>query len=209
VLLIFSGIAVGVLLLAIALYFLVPSARVKVPAMALSGVGGMGTGLALGVVAMSAYSEWLNPLQIRAGTARPVALAGGMGVPRGANPKNQLASLVTKLDVLTKTPLSITLDNEQKSKVQAQLQGLDEMSELDPDEAKKRLDILLDLVKDQKPTLEAAGYRWPGSGGFGGLPNTPPNPFQDAANGEHLKALRATLGTGAVAGTDDHKPKSH
>ena len=65
---------------------------------------------------------------------------------------------------------------------------------LDPltdEEAKKRLDALLEIVKDDRATMEAAGYRWPGSGGGfgGGGAKDQPNPFTTEANRNYLKSL--------------------
>jgi hypothetical protein len=65
---------------------------------------------------------------------------------------------------------------------------------LKDDDAKARLDALLEVLKDQKKTLEAAGYRWPGEGGgFGGGNPPPPNPFKDQNNHDHLNSLQAQL----------------
>ena len=47
---------------------------------------------------------------------------------------------VAKLDVLTKKPLLVTLNDEQKAKAAVQLQGLNQLGGLSPEEAKKRLD---------------------------------------------------------------------
>lgn len=118
-----------------------------------------------------------------------------MGGGRGPNPKAQLATLVTKLDQLSGKPLHLALTPEQKKKVDEQLQKLDEEKELKEDDAKKRLDTLLTLLKDQRETLEAAGYRWPGAGQGGGgrPPADQPNPFTEEANAHHLKSLRAYL----------------
>jgi hypothetical protein len=120
----------------------------------------------------------------------------GMGGGRGPNSKAQLAALVTKLDQLSGKPLQLTLSAEQKQKVGEQLQKLDEEKELKDDDAKKRLDTLLTLLTDQRATLEAAGYRWPGAGQGGGgrPPAEQPNPFTEEANAHHLKSLRAYLG---------------
>jgi hypothetical protein len=76
---------------------------------------------------------------------------------------------------------AVTLDNistgDQKQKVRQQLAGLEEKKELKEDEARERLNALLEIVEDQRKTLENAGYRWPGEvgrgEGFGG-PREPP-----------------------------------
>jgi hypothetical protein len=120
----------------------------------------------------------------------------GKGGGFGPSPKTQLAQLVTKLDVLTAKPLSIELTNDQRTKVREQIKGLASAEELSDDEATKRLNALLELLKDQKATLEAAGYRWPGEGGgFGGFgAPQPPNPFKEGKDAEHLKDLDERLG---------------
>jgi hypothetical protein len=119
-----------------------------------------------------------------------------MGGARGPNSKAQLAALVTKLDQLSGKPLHLSLSAEQKKKVDEQLQDLGEEKEIKEDDAKKRLETLLTLLKDQRETLEAAGYRWPGAGQGGGgrQPGADqPNPFTAEANAHHLKSLRAYL----------------
>jgi hypothetical protein len=117
---------------------------------------------------------------------------GGFGQP---DPRGQLATLVAKLDVLTRKPLTVQLTEEQKTKVREQLRGLQDADSLSEEDAKKRLDALLDVVKDQRDTLEDAGYRWPGGGGGGFRPPAnAPNPFKEGKTGEHLKSLEDRLG---------------
>jgi hypothetical protein len=127
------------------------------------------------------------------------AAKGGMGAGkggRGPNPKNQLAALVAKLDLVTGKPPAVQLNDDQKKKVQEQLKGLDAADELNEEDAKKRLDTLLDLLKDHRETLELVGYRWPAQGGPGGFQPPPevPNPFKDEKNAKPLKALQERLG---------------
>jgi hypothetical protein len=110
------------------------------------GGGGMGGGMAKGGGGM--------------------AKGGGGGF--GPSPKTQLAQLVAKLDVLTEKPLSIDLTDDQRAKVREQIKGLASAEELSDDEATKRMNAMLEVLKDQKATLEAAGYRWPGEGGGAG-----------------------------------------
>jgi hypothetical protein len=128
----------------------------------------------------------------------PPGMGGGMGGGKGKkgggpNPKNQLVALVVKLDQLSQKPLAVQLTSDQKKKVQEQLAGLDSKDDLDESDAKKRLESLLDVVKDQKETLEAAGYRWPGQGGFQMPPPPPPNPFKNDKNAKSLKSLQSVL----------------
>ncbi len=122
---------------------------------------------------------------------------GGAGKGgRGPNPKNQLASLVAKLDLVTGKPPAVQLNDEQKKKVHEQLKGLDAANELNEEDAKKRLDTLLDILQDHRQTLEMVGYRWPAQGGAGGFQPPPevPNPFKDEKNAKPLKALQERLG---------------
>ena len=133
----------------------------------------------------------------RGGRGGPGGGRGGPGGGRGPSAKTQLASLVTKLDQLTAKPLSITLTADEKKKVLEQLKGLADKDEISDEEADRRLKALLDLLKDKKETLEAAGYRWPGGGGggFGGFgAPQPPNPFKEGDASKHLKSLDTTLG---------------
>jgi hypothetical protein len=134
-----------------------------------------------------------RPMMGRGGPAGMRGMRGMRGMFGGPNPKNQLASLVVKLDQLTQKPLAIRLNEEQRSKLEEQLKGLDEKKELTEKEAQKRLDAVLEIVKGQKATLEAAGYRWPGQGRAFRPPMPVPNPFKDKDNGKHLKALQERL----------------
>jgi hypothetical protein len=119
---------------------------------------------------------------------------GQPGRGQGPSAKTQLASLVAKLDQLTRKPLAVNLTEEQRAQVREQLKGLGDADDLSDDDAKKRLDTVLDVVKDQRETLEAAGYRWPGQQGGGRPPaDAPKNPFKDEANGKHLKSLEDQL----------------
>jgi hypothetical protein len=99
------------------------------------------------------------------------------------------------------------LTNAQKQKIHEQIDKLGDKEKLTEDEAKAQLDAILDVVKDQREMLEAAGYRWPGSGGGpggggpggggpgGGRPPAPDaNPFRDGDNAVHLKALQKQVG---------------
>jgi hypothetical protein len=109
-------------------------------------------------------------------------------------------ALVDKLDVLTTKPLAVQLDGEKKKQVLEQLRGLAEKSELSDEEAKQKLDALLKVLGPDRATLEAAGYRWPGSGPPGGAGRgTPPNnPFKSEDNGKHLKDLEHRLEKGTA-----------
>lgn len=118
------------------------------------------------------------------------------GAP-ASNAKSQLDSLVAKLDVLTRKPLSLT--DAQKAKIREQLQGLADAKDLSAADAQKRLDALLEILKNDRATLEAAGFAWPGETKNAPPAGEKPNPFSSDASGEHLKGLLGTVG--------DEKPK--
>ncbi len=128
---------------------------------------------------------------------------GGGG---GPSPKVQLATLVDKLDVLTRKPLAVDLEGDKKKQVLEQLRDLGEKDELTDADAKAKLDALLKVLEPDRATLEAAGYNWPGGGGGGrggrggrgrgGEP--PPNPFKLEENREHLKSLQQRLEKGTA-----------
>lgn len=209
----------ALVLVALLLHF-TPVARLKMPAVLLGVVGGLGTGIALGVLSMASIGYHYKPppeetsqvptpgmvprMQAPPGMPgrgmQPGGGGGGgrgMGGGRGPNPKTQLVTLVTKLDQLSSKPLHLTLDAEQKKKVDEQLQELDKEKELKAEDAQKRLDALKKLLtQDQLVALDVAGYRWPSSGqGGGGRPPAADqaNPFTQKENADHLKSLRAYL----------------
>lgn len=127
------------------------------------------------------------------------------GGQRGPNSKMQLAQLVGRLDTLTKDKLHVELSTEQKKQVKELLADLATKDAITEEEAKTKLDALLKLLEgEQRKTIEATGFRWPGGGGMGGAPGgppggpggggPPPNPFKEGENAEHLKSLQATVG---------------
>ena len=119
---------------------------------------------------------------------------GGPGAGR-QNSKALLASLVDKLDLLTRKPLTIELTPHEKAKLAEQLQGLAEQEKLSDEEAKKKLDNLVALLKDNKDSLQAVGFRWPGESGPALRPPADsPNPFKEEGNNNHLKDLQERLG---------------
>jgi len=185
----------------------------KVSAVVATGLICLATGVGAGILGMKYVISDSRPKLAAAqqtppaGAADPSALpargrpgggpaGGGPGGPggRGSNSKTQLATLVVKLDQLTQKQLTISLNKEQQEKLREQLQDLNEKAELSEDDAKKRLDAIHDLVKSDKETLEAAGYRWPGPRGSNRPPATPPNPFKDEQNARHLKSLQDMVG---------------
>jgi hypothetical protein len=232
-------VAVGLILILVAVsvqssYRAAPSHK---PLVALGVLGGLVAGTVLGMVLLAYYGDAWDPLgtgaplldELDSPTNRGGPPAGGMMGPigpatkqaaggpggGGPNPKTQLAALVTKLDQVLNKPIAVNLDAEGQAKLSKLLDGLDEPAELTRDEAKKRLDGILELLQDQRASLEATGYRWPGSGrgggggggpmgggmggGMGGLmgPSDPPNPFQESGGSASLKSLRDRLQDGS------------
>ena len=207
----------GVFILLALILFFTRLSKLKVPAIFLGIVGGLGAGVGLGVVGMGFLGYHWEPQSsggdpreamamngpppmpggMMGGGGRPPGMGGGRqggGGGRGPNSKNQLATLVAKLDLLTHKPLAVRLDAKQKDEVRKQLKDLDD-GELSEEKAKERLDALLEILKDHRKTLEDAGYRWPGQGG-GGFPGRAAgdaNPFKEEQNEKHLKALRELL----------------
>jgi hypothetical protein len=189
-----------VILLALVLYF-TPVSRLKLPGVFAGILGGLAVGVGAGVIGMTYFGYSLKeperkaPDQQAAGGRPPMGAMGG----GGPNHKNQLASLVGKLDDLSRKPLEVKLTEDQKQKVREQLKGLAEQKELTDADAKKRLDALLDVVKDQSEVLKSAGYRWPDEGGRprgrdGQAPMPNNNPFLEGKNNEHLKSLLGQAG---------------
>jgi len=85
-----------------------------------------------------------------------------VGAPSGPSAASQLATLVTKLDLLTNAPLTVTLVDDQKAAVAEQLVGLEELDYLPEADAQKRLDALFEILGEpNKDALSAVGVRWP------------------------------------------------
>jgi hypothetical protein len=119
---------------------------------------------------------------------------GGKGGGFGAAPpsaKHQLADLVTKLDQLTAKPLALELNAAEKAQLRDALRGLAEQEKLEDKDAKERIDKILELLKGQRATLEAAGYRWPG--GPVPRPADVANPFKEDGAGKTLQTLDKRL----------------
>jgi hypothetical protein len=201
---------------------------VHVPAAAAAAVAAFAAGVGAGVILLSWFGyHWEkresapaepgaisgDPMvvQVRGGGPFGGGQGGGRGRGRGGaggapSPKAQLASLVDKLNVLTGMKLAVELDAAKKKQVLEQLRGLAEQEELKDEEAKAKLDALLEVLKGDRDKFEAVGYRWPGEAapgggrgrGRGGPPQAPPNPFKGGNNGEHLKALQLRLEKGTA-----------
>ncbi len=222
--------SVALAVLAVVLYYF-PGGKIKIPAIAVTGLTCLISGAGIGVLALYLFGyHWepgrgdgLAPAGSRGsqgqggggagpggsggrggvggggpspgGTRRSGGPRGGATTDRGPTSKSQLAAFVAKLDVLTRKPLTVKLTTDQKAKVREQLEGLEDKEELSEEDAKKTLNALLEIVKENKETLEAAGYRWPGQGGTP-PPSDIPNPFKEKGDGDHLKSLRGQLRDG-------------
>jgi hypothetical protein len=197
----YLGIGGGVVVILALLMYFTRASRIKVPAILMGILGGLGVGIAVGAgVTMLANSYAVKMEQERANEgantsvsprANPRMGGKGGGRPgmgggaRGPSSKAQLGTLLAKLDLLTSHPLSVTLDPEQKKKVNDIVQRMDKEEVQGEDQAKAKLEELRNiLTEEQRKTLEAAGFRWPGQGqggggrgGRGGATAAPPNPF--------------------------------
>ncbi len=127
----------------------------------------------------------------------PGGAPGGMGGGgRGPSAKNQLAALVTKLDLVTRGALTVELAPAERQAVAEQIRGLEALEELTDDDAQQRIDLLLESLAGHKSMLISAGYRWPDSGGS--RPSSDkPNPFADEAQASSLKSLQEYVAAGA------------
>lgn len=127
-------------------------------------------------------------------------MMGMMGGGQGPRPKQQLTTLVRKLELLT-GDIALNLTDEQRQSLAKQLDEFAEIKTLTDDEAEKKYNDLLALFDDaQKVKQEAVGLPFRrgggGGGGFGGggAPPAPDaNPFESEANANALKSLRERL----------------
>jgi hypothetical protein len=119
----------------------------------------------------------------------------GQGGGRGPSSRDQLTTLIAKLDQLTAKPLAVNLTPELKTKLREQLKSIADAEEIKDDDAKQHLDALLEILKSEKETMVAAGYSWPGQSSGSSLPAPAdqPNPFRAPENGKKLKALQDRL----------------
>ncbi len=193
-------------------------ASVKVPAVIVSGVISLVIGLGCGLlIGRNTAATADKPVAVappeneekakqggdggRQGVDGPKQAGGakgGKGTPGpkggGQQAKTQLTQLIAKLDLLThKPPLPLTA--EQKMKMKSLLADIDAAEDMSQDDAKTRLDALLAVLEENKLTVQAAGFPWPGAVAPPQSKQTP-NPFKSGpASIEviHLKALRDHL----------------
>ena len=84
------------------------------------------------------------------------------------------------------------MTDEQRTTLREQLRDLSAQEEITDADAKKRLDAILDSLKDQRPVLEAAGYFWPGTP----FPKNAPagtNPVRIGPDSAKLNSLQEKL----------------
>ena len=122
-------------------------------------------------------------------------MMGMMGGGQGPRPKQQLTTLVRKLELLT-GDVALTLTAEQQLEVAKRLDALAELKTLTDDEAEEKYKDLLALLDDaQKAKQDAIGLPFRRGGGGGGGPGgtqPPPdaNPFESEQNANALQSLR-------------------
>ena len=122
-------------------------------------------------------------------------MGGGGG--QGPRPKQQLTTLIRKLELLT-GDIVLTLTDEQRQALAKQVGEFAELKTLTDGEAEQKYKELLAVFDDaQKAKQDAIGLPRPsGGGGFGGggAPPAPDaNPFESEANANALKSLRERL----------------
>jgi hypothetical protein len=210
----FVIIGAGVAVLALLLYFL-KGARVKLPAIVAASLGSLAVGVGAGVMLLGALGYNWNEKPRESGEQEQAqgGPPGGGGMPKMGGPpgmpkmggppgkgggnqavaKPQLVSLINKLNLLTEKPLAVSLNADKKKKIDEQIKDLGTLDDLTEDEAKKRVEAIHEVVKDDRATLEAAGYRWTtgkgGGGGFGGGKSAP-NPFKGGNDAKALQGLQ-------------------
>jgi hypothetical protein len=203
--------------LALVLYAL-PRFRMEIPAVLGSTLGALALGFGLGIVAMMAFGyHWeryagfnvgveidpegpaSNPAaanasaQMMSTMMRPAGRSG-LGSRASLGPKAWLATLIFKLDLLDPDVLSNNLSVAQKAALARQLGELEQAPELTTEEAKRRLDELLESLQPQRPALEAAGFTWPGRAEVNATsPAELANPFRDKENAHHLESVCGRL----------------
>jgi len=131
----------------------------------------------------------LNPKAVLKAGGEKGAMAKGLDDPR---PIVLLTTLITKLDAITAEPGKLQLSDDQCAKIAEQLTQLIATDILADLVARKHLDAILAVLEKERPTLEAAGVKWPG-GTYN--PNVPPvkNPFKEGEPARHVKSLQDRL----------------
>jgi hypothetical protein len=197
----------GVLVLGLVLYFL-PAGKMKIPGVITAAFGGLGAGLALGIVFMAGFGYTPSrrdvPIDTESGEEARLRLMPGGGMPMGPgepagpkapDPRVQLVDLVRSLERVADRPLTITLSTEQRTAIVEQLKGLDAADQITEDSARTRLEAIHKIVEKDRTALEAIGYRGLGDAQGGGRPSgpsskvNPANPFKGGPAADQLKSL--------------------
>jgi hypothetical protein len=185
------------ILMALGMHF-APITQRKIPAIVIAIVGALGGGAAGAVISMMGFGwRWYGQHYEQPHEGPPPGSPRGQGgdeppgrggpAGRGRpNPKTQLVSLITKLDLVTHEHPAVTLSAEQKRKIRERLQKLDGWEVLMDTDAKEALDAVLEILTDEQKKILNED-RKPGA------TNPPLNPFKEEPDSEHLKSLRSQL----------------
>lgn len=166
----------GILILGVVLYFL-PVGKMKIPGVIVAAFGGLGTGLAVGIIFMAGFGYLPVAMDARpggqdqGGEAKQVRLAGGDpkgkgggfggpggGAPKGKGgfggpggfgppPKMQLVNLVNTLNTFVDQPVSINLSAEDRAAIAKELEGLSTASEIKDEDAKAKLEAIQKILE--------------------------------------------------------------
>jgi len=185
--------------------------QASVPAIVATGIVCLALGAGAGAVGMKVYQTFKSDAAAPSATDTTAPGGNANGMPGGGMPgggmrgnrggggppvKFQLVGIVTRLDLLTSKQLVLSLSDDQRAKLSEQLKTLD-ADELSDDDAKKHLEAIQEIVKDNKATMDAAGGLGGGGGrgmGRGNQADQPSNPFKAGTAATHLKGLQDYAG---------------
>src|SRR5262245_17499514 len=163
--LIMGGGVIAVLLL---MLYLIPGTRhspgMRAPAIIAGALSGLlvGTGIGIMLMVMLGYqlgrpNRLGGPVGMGKGAEQGMMIAmPGMGMGRGGmggmgpSVQTHLANLVAKLDALTGKPLQLSLSEKERAAVREQLAGLADNDNLEDNEARRRLNVVLEILKDHR-----------------------------------------------------------
>jgi hypothetical protein len=149
----------------------------KIPGVIVAAFGGLGTGLAVGIIFMAGFAY--QPLapdapvggqdrraevkQVRLGGDDPKGKGAGFAGPGGGNPKDkggfggpggfgpppkmQLVNLVNALNALVDKPVTVSLSSEDRAAIAKELEGLDTASEIKDEDAKAKLEAIQKILE--------------------------------------------------------------
>jgi hypothetical protein len=209
-----------VLVLGVIVYFL-PAGKLKIPAVITTAFGGLGAGLALGIVFMAGFgykpmtpNEPGDGAEAKQSPDNPMAKGkapggGGPGAPKvkGGGPggggggaptsRQLLLNLVNALDTVVEKPVVVSLTADERAAILKELEGLDTGDDIKDEDAKAKLEAIQKLLEKDRKALETVGYRWATDGKVnfpkGGPPKDVPNPFKEGTGAERLKSLKERL----------------